>query len=548
MSLHPSTLPPVPEETARIAKLAFPNGNRYLTLRDQVGTFFNDSDFKDLFSVYGQSAISPCQLALICIMQFLEDLTDRQAAEAVRSRIDWKYLLGLELTDAGFDYSVLCEFRTRLIDGNAEARLLNVFLDECKRQGWIKQRGKQRTDSTHVLAATRDLNRLECVGETLRAALNSIATIAPEWLQDWVPLEWFDRYSRAIEEYHLPKGIAARKEYAEVIGADGMELLEQVWEDTTAPLELRHLPAVDILRRTWVHQYQIVEGQVRLRDAKNIPPAGERIDSPYDPDARFGNKRSTTWTGYKVHWTETCDDGQVHLITHVMTTHGHQTDIGQTEEVHKALEAKSLLPAEHLVDTAYVNSPLLLNSEPDYGITLIGPMRPNVSWQANSDGYDLSMFRINWKAQKVTCPQGKKSRSWSPGKDMAGRPIFHVKFAIADCRRCAQRSLCTRCKDAPRHLMIRPQQEHKALEAIRRQQQTKKWKKRYDKRAGVEGTLATGIQVLGLRRTRYIGLTKTHLQHVFTAIAMNFARIVSWLKAEPLPKLRVSRFAVLAPA
>lgn len=370
MSLHPSTLPPVPEETARIAKLAFPNGNRYLTLRDQVGTFFNDSDFKDLFSVYGQSAISPCQLASICIMQFLEDLTDRQAAEAVRSRIDWKYLLGLELTDAGFDYSVLCEFRTRLIDGNAEARLLNVFLDECKRQGWIKQRGKQRTDSTHVLAATRDLNRLECVGETLRVALNSIATIAPEWLQDWVPLEWFDRYSRAIEKYHLPKGTAARKEYAEVIGADGMELLERVWEDTTVPLELRRLPAVDILRRTWVHQYQIVEGQVRLRDAKNIPPAGERMDSPYDPDARFGNKRSTTWTGYKVHWTETCDDGQVHLITHVMTTHGHQTDLGQTEEVHKALEAKSLLPAEHLVDTAYVNSPLLLNSEPDYGITL----------------------------------------------------------------------------------------------------------------------------------------------------------------------------------
>ncbi|MBL1176775.1 transposase [Pantanalinema sp. GBBB05] len=133
MSLHPSALPPVPEETARIAKLAFPNGNCYLILRDQVGTFFNDNDFRDLFSVHGQSAISPCQLALICIMQFLEDLTDRQAAEAVRSRIDWKYLLGLELTDSGFNYSVLCEFRAHLIDGNAEARLLNVFLNECKR-------------------------------------------------------------------------------------------------------------------------------------------------------------------------------------------------------------------------------------------------------------------------------------------------------------------------------------------------------------------------------------------------------------------------------
>ena len=174
-------------------------------------------------------------------------------------------------------------------------------------------------------------------------------------------------------------------------------------------------------------------------------------------------------------------------------------------------------------------------------------MRPNVSWQANSDGsYDLSKFRINWKTQKITCPQDKKSRSWSSGTDVAGRPVFHVKFAIADCRPCAQRSLCTRCKDAPRHLMIRSQQKHKALEAIRRQQQTKKWKKRYDKRAGIEGTLDTGIQVLGLRRTRYIGLAKTHLQHVLTALAVNLARIVSWLKGEPLPKIRVSRFAALA--
>ncbi|HEY9658273.1 MAG TPA: transposase [Allocoleopsis sp.] len=172
MSLHPSAIPPVPQETARIAKLVFPKGNRYPTLRDQVGTFFFDSDFSDLFSAQGQTAISPCQLALICVMQSLEDLTDRQAVEAVRSRIDWKYLLGLELTDSGFDYSALCEFRMRLIEGQAEQRLLNLFLEECNRQGWIKQRGKQRTDSTHVLASTRTLNRLGWVGETLRVAKN----------------------------------------------------------------------------------------------------------------------------------------------------------------------------------------------------------------------------------------------------------------------------------------------------------------------------------------------------------------------------------------
>ena len=548
MSIRSTPISLVPEETARVAHLAFPKGNRYLTLRDELGTLFTNSDFTDLFATCGQSAICPWQLALICILQFLEDLTDRQAAEAVRSRIDWKYLLGLELTDSGFDHSVFCEFRKRLIEGKAEQRLLDLLLEQCQKRGWVKPRGKQRTDSTHVLAATRILNRLEGVGETLRAALNSIAIVAPDWLQAWVPIEWFDRYRRAIEEYHLPKGVTPRQEYAEVIGADGMQLLERVWADS-APSDLRKLPTLEILRQTWLNQYQIVEGQVKLRSAKNIPPAGQRIDSPYDPDARFGNKRATTWTGYKVHWTETCDDEQVHLITHVMTTHGHQTDVGQTEQVHLALKAKGLLPAEHLVDTAYVNSPLMLNSQRDYGIELVGPMRPNTSWQSHtSDAYDLSHFKVNWKTQTVTCPQRKKSRSWSPGKDSAGRPIFHIKFSSRDCRQCAQRSLCTKCQRAPRHLMVRPQAEHEALEAIRQQQKTEQWKERYDKRAGIEGTLARGIQVLGLRRTRYIGLGKTHLQHVFTAMALNICRLVSWLNEEPISKVRVSRFAALAPS
>ena len=548
MSIRPTPIPPIPEETARVAYLAFPKGNRYLTLRDEIGTIFTNSDFTDLFATCGQSAISPWQLALICILQFLEDLTDRQAAEAVRSRIDWKYLLGLELTDPGFDHSVFCEFRKRLIEGKAEKRLLDLLLAQCQKRGWVKPRGKQRTDSTHILAATRILNRLECVGETLRAALNSIAIVAPDWLQAWVPEEWFDRYRRAIEEYHLPKGVVPRQEYAEIIGADGMQLLEKVWADS-APSNLRKLPTLEILRQTWLNQYQIVEGKVRLRSAKNIPPAGMRIDSPYDPDARFGNKRATTWTGYKVHWTETCDEDQVHLITNVLTTHGHQTDLGQTEQVHRELEAKGLLPAEHLVDAAYVNSPLMLNTQPRYGIDLVGPMRPNVSWQANTPGaYDLTKFKINWKTKKIICPQGQKSRSWSPGKDSAGRPIFHVKFSSRDCRQCTQRSLCTKCKRAPRHLMIRPQAEHEALEAIRQQQKTEQWKENYEKRAGIEGTLARGIQVLGLRRTRYIGLAKTHLQHIFTAMALNICRLVSWLNEEPISKVRVSRFAALAPS
>nr|WP_234711212.1 transposase [Nostoc punctiforme] len=163
-----------------------------------------------MYPTHGQPTVRPWRLALICVLQFIEDLPDRQAAEAVRSRIDWKYVLGLELTDSGFDFSVLCEFRARLMVGGAEQQLLDTLLRQFRERGWLKERGKQRTDSTHVLAAIRNLNRLEGVGETLRAALNSLATVAPDWLRSWVPSEWYERYGRAVEEYRLPKGIAAR--------------------------------------------------------------------------------------------------------------------------------------------------------------------------------------------------------------------------------------------------------------------------------------------------------------------------------------------------
>jgi transposase len=189
MSMHPLAVSPVPPDTARIARLAFPKGNRYLLLRDHLGTIYQDRHFAHLFAADGQPAIAPWRLALICVMQFLEDLSDRQAADAVRSRLDWKYLLGLELTDPGFDFSVLSEFRSRLLEGNCEQKLLDILLQQCKDKEWIKERGQQRTDSTHVLGAVRALNRLELVGENLRAALNAIAAVDPAWLQKWTPEE-----------------------------------------------------------------------------------------------------------------------------------------------------------------------------------------------------------------------------------------------------------------------------------------------------------------------------------------------------------------------
>ena len=200
MSLRSQPLiPPVPIDTSRTAHAAFRRGNPYLMLRDELGAMFSDADFADLYPKRGQPAYAPWRLALVTLMQFREGLSDRQAAEAVRARIDWKYLLGLELANPGFDHSVLCEFRGRLLTSHAEGRLLSRVLDGARGQGLLRARGRQRTDSTHVLAAVRDLNRVKLLAESLRAALNAIATVAPDWLRVLAPSDWHKRYDCRIE-------------------------------------------------------------------------------------------------------------------------------------------------------------------------------------------------------------------------------------------------------------------------------------------------------------------------------------------------------------
>jgi len=454
--------------------------------------------------------------------------------------------LGLELTDPGFDFSVLCEFRGRLLAGGAESLLLDAMLQTCKARGLVKARGKQRTDSTHVLAAIRTLNRLELVGETLRAALNSLATVAPQWLRAWVPPEWFDRYAHRIEESRLPKGQEARYAHGEAIGADGFRLLDAVYGGD-APVCLREVPTVELLRRVWLSQYYLDEGRVRWRKAADLPPAGQRIDSPYDPEATFGNKRSTTWTGYKVHLTETCADDEVHLITNVETSLAVTADVDLTAPIHAALATKGLLPDNHLLDAGFVDVELLVNSQCEHGVHLVGPARPDVSWQARANqGFDISHFVIDWEAKRVTCPEGKRSVLWKPGRDRWGNDVIHTEFARPECLACRSRPLCTRATTEGREMTLRPRPLHEALQAARQQQETSEWKTEYAKRAGIEGTVSQGVRGFGLRRCRYVGLAKARLQHVITAAAMNLSRLAAWLMEVPRARTRTSRFARLA--
>jgi transposase len=554
MSLQPEAIGPIPEETARVARAAFPEGATAMRVRDALGTIYEDEAFADLFSTRGRPAEAPWRLALVSVLQFAEALPDRKAADAVRGRIDWKYALGLELTDPGFDASVLSEFRTRLATGAAERILLDTLLACCRERGWLKAHGRQRTDSTHVLAAIRALNRIEVVTETMRHALDSLAVLAPEWLVTIAGSEWAERYARRAEDDRLPAGKEAREALALVIGADGHLLLEAI-DAVDAPAWLRTIPAVVTLRRVWVQQfYRESDGSgERLcwrADRQGLPPASLFISSPYDPDAHLARKRTTQWVGYKVHLTETCEDDTPNLITHVETTPAPVADGALTPAIHAALEDKQLLPGQHLLDTGYLDAELFATIPQAYGVELIGPTRPDVKAQARArQGFAAADFTIDWERRQAVCPAGHTSSSWTPAVDNRKNDVIKIKFAGADCAICPSRTQCIdpRAKRAVprRSLTIRPEAQYHALRAARHRERTPDFAELYRRRAGIEGTISQGVRACRLRRTRYIGLAKTHLGHILTAVAVNLLRIGAWLAGTPRAKTRQSAFVTL---
>jgi transposase len=548
MSLHPAPIGEIPPETARIARAAFPRGTVVTRLRDEFSDLYRDEDFRPFYPGRGQPCLAPWRLALVTVFQFLERLSDRQAADAVRARIDWKYALGLELADPGFHFSVLAEFRARLVAGQAEHLLLDRMLARFKDRGLVKARGKQRTDSTHVLAAVHDLHLLELVAETLRATLDDLAAVVPDWLRKTARPVWFERYARRIEDCRLPKSQEKREALALEIGADGFVLLDAL-DGADAASAAREARMVQTLRDVWRIHYARDDGRPRWRSGKELPPVGERLQSPYDPEMHYSTKRQMEWSGYKVHVTETCDEDAPHLVTHVMTCPAMQPDMASTAEIHERLTGKSLLPAEHFVDSAYVDAALLVGSQRDHGISLEGPVRGTAKRRTEAEqAYEQRHLVIDWEHERVTCPQGKTSVTWRAGLDEVGAPRITAVFSRTDCGACAARTLCAPAKAARRSVYFHPRPEYEALNAARARMREPAWKQRYRVRAGIEGTLSQGVRAFGMRRSRYIGLAKTGLQQACTGAAMNVSRVVNWLTEAPRARTRVTRFAALAQA
>ena len=397
------------------------------------------------------------------------------------------------------------------------------------------------------------MNRLERLGETLRAALNELATIAPDWLRGAAPAAWYQRYARRLEDSRLPQRAAEREAYARTVGDDGFMLLDRL-ERSEAARELRQLPKVELLRQVWARHFarEPAEpsgdgGAVRLRGKDDLPSSAPAIESPYDPQAHYRTRSGTVWTGSIVHLSESGEDDAVHLLTHVMTTPATVHEAECTAAIHQALAGKGLPPGEHLVDAADIDAELLVRSREELAIDLVGPPRPNPSWQGKIEGgYTIDRFEVDWDEQRVRCPQGKLSSAWSRQTDQASTPSISVMFRKADCAACLAQRLGTRAQHQARHLKLQPRPEYEALKAARERLASKEGRRLYARRAGIAGTLAQGVCACGLRRSRYLGLAKTHLQHIATVAAINLERLAAWFQIVPRATTRTSRFAALA--
>ncbi|HEV3294252.1 MAG TPA: transposase, partial [Streptosporangiaceae bacterium] len=439
MSMQPRPWPDVPELTARMARSSSRQGNLAMRIRDELGEVYADARFAAAFGVRGRPGVSPGQLMMASVLQFSENLTGRQAAEAVRDRMTWKYALGLALEDPGFDASVLSEFRSRLVAGDLTCLALDALLERLAGLGLVKAGGRQRTDSAYVLGAIRALNRLELAGESLRAALEALAAAAPGWLTRVIDESWQQVYGARVDDLHLPESQAGRQELMVRYGTDGYYLLEQV-HGPGAPGWLRELPAVQALRRIWIQQFcrevsggrQEVRRREKLPEGDGLPPGRDQLISPYDLDARYGVKRGHGWGGYKVHFTETCDapgtqagaspapaagpgrGDRPNLVTGVATTQATVPDSAMLTPVHQQLEERQLLPGEHLVDTGYPSAELIIHAARVFGITLVSPLRLDNSAQARAGGgYDKAAFTFDFDARQATCPQGIASSTWT---------------------------------------------------------------------------------------------------------------------------------------
>ncbi|MCJ7550512.1 MAG: transposase [Anaerolineae bacterium] len=513
MSLKPQAPRAMPEDLARLGAHLLASGSPYRLVGDELYAKYKDEDYADLYPAEGQPGLSPVDLAFVTAFQFLEDLPDRAAAEAVRLRLDWKYALHLPLEYAGFNFSVLSEYRARLLAHGAEARVFETLLADLVTLGLLKRRGRQRTDSLAVQTRVRALTRLELVVETLRVAVRALVAADAEWAR--CVLERLSERERA--------------ELQQETGGEGQWLLVRLAASDT-PAALRALAEVQGLARVWAQQYEVREQTVVWQEPG--PYDGTtRIQSPHDPDARYSRKRDQEWIGNKLQVTESDDADLPHLITDIALTSSVQSDPAALGEIQARQQQRDVLPTQRLADAGYISGPTLTASAA-VGEDLVGPAAAHHAPQTRLPaGLTQAQFTVDLTLRQVQGPAGATTDKGSSHAD--GR--LQVIFAADTCAACPLRPRCC-TGSGGRSIMIGP--HHAALQAARIRQHTADFQQLYrGHRGGVEGCLSALVRGQGVRVNRYIGDAKNNLRALFVGVGVNLRRAARW-RAGIRPQLR----------
>jgi transposase len=495
--------------------------NVYRLIGDKLFAKINEQEFADLYPSEGQPGLSPVILAFVTVFQFIEKLPDRQAVESLRMRLDWKYALHLPLEHEGFNFSVLSEFRDRLIAGKAEGRVFEKLVVQIQELGMIKERGKQRSDSIAMLTKVRWLSRLEVAVETLRLAVVSVVKTERDWSERILPPSWEDQYGeRFVMQRYTEK---EWKEYEANIGNDGQWLLKRL-VDGSAPAGLQELSEVKLLQTVWAQQFRAEAGQVVFQEIKKYD-GHTQIATPHDPEAQYSRKRHSEWIGSKVQVTDTDDAGYPHIITDIVCTESTLTDYEALPDIQDRLAQRYCTPGEHYVDAGYMSGFNLTNSA-DRQIDLIGPLAyPLTAQDLLVHGITQAQFQVDLQQNSVTCPQGHQAVS--PVQTKMG---LRFQFRKQNCDACPLRARCCTGKQGR---TIRISAYHEVRQQAYQRQKTQAFKQDYAKhRSGVEGSLSALTRGNGMRVSRYIGQKKRNLQALFTGCAANLRRTARWLAGQ----------------
>lgn len=518
MSMQTPFAAEIPEETRRLVEPLLAADSVYRLVGNEINQIVSDEDFLDMYAAEGRPAVNPVVLALVSIFQFLEKLPDRAAAEAVVMRLDWKYALRQELTWTGFHYSDLCNFRKRLLEHGREWVVFERLVAYLRERGYIKGRGKQRTDATKILGFVARLSRLELVWETIRLALGALVRADAPWVGKYVPVSFVDTYS--LRRWDFRVGKAKIQQRMREAGQEGYWLLEQV--EGHGSDELKALVEIEKLGRVLEEQF------TRGEDGK-MPPRprqqakGDVITTPHDPEARYGYKGGQGWVGYKLQVTETADE-RPRFITDVEIVPAMRQDNQCLAAIQDRLVERGIPPGKQYVDQAYMSGYHIADSL-SKGIDLRGYVREgNLS---KPEGFRLRDFEIDIEQRRAICPAGKTQVKWARTNSSKNLTAYLAWFG-SQCGSCPHfgPGLCT---DRLNGRCLSINAYHDVIQARRLEADTEAFRQEMHIRAGIEGTVSEMVRSHGLRRSRFRGTRKNQLQAIFSATATNLKRLAHCL-------------------